>query len=399
MVLDEADRFFVCEFCRVRSCIHQKNYFRYQFTPSEKVPQNEEIFYLPYWRFKGVSFSCSTDGQVNHRFIDLSQLALTENNRRLPVSLGVRSQALKLKLVSEESQGTFLQPLGLKNTMTNFDNFCSLQRSGEDTLFQEYIGETVSLIYSPVYIYGNDIIDGILKKPLSTCRADEVDLRGLETCRPEQETLFIPGICPSCGWDLEGSSDSLALVCHNCNTLWRPHGNKLAKIRFRRGLSQNREAAYLPFWRIAADVSGLELQSYADLITIANLPKVIQPQWHDLPFYFWAPAFKIRPKIFMRLTRQLAITQPQLELAESLDKATLYPVTLPPGEAVESMKLTLAAAMSNTRKNLTRLPEVEITPRKIKLIYLPFDQRHHDLYHPELRVSINKNILALAKNL
>jgi len=59
-VLDETDRLFLCEYCRVKSYLITKDYFRY--TLPSKAPENKKLLYFPYWRFKGMLFSCASDG-------------------------------------------------------------------------------------------------------------------------------------------------------------------------------------------------------------------------------------------------------------------------------------------------------------------------------------------------
>ena len=54
---------------------------------------------------------------------------------------------------------------------------------------------------------------------------------------------------------------------------------------------------YLPFWRMKPRVEGIHLVSYADLIRLANLPKVINRAFESAPLYFWSPAFKVSPAL------------------------------------------------------------------------------------------------------
>lgn len=69
--------------------------------------------FVPYWRFKGLSYTCGSAG-VSHRFLDISALALEESFPGLPVSLGVRSQALPLKQITPKTSGRFLRPADRK---------------------------------------------------------------------------------------------------------------------------------------------------------------------------------------------------------------------------------------------------------------------------------------------
>ncbi len=62
---------------------------------------------MPYWRFKGMSFSCRGT-EVQTKIVDMSRLAVPVIG--MPYSLGVRPQALKLKFVAPEISGTFFKP-------------------------------------------------------------------------------------------------------------------------------------------------------------------------------------------------------------------------------------------------------------------------------------------------
>ncbi len=383
----------------MRSCIDQKDYFRYLFAPSEKAPKNREIIYIPYWRFKGTLFYGTLEQGVANRFLDISRIALSPGITFLPSSLGVRSQALPLKLVSAETRGRFLKPCRLQETMDEFDRINQTIRLKVNTIFREYIGEAASLIYSPMYIEKNRLYDAILDQPLNLAIPDNHDIRDMETCRPEKETVFIPGLCPSCGWDLEGAAESLTLVCRNCKTLWRPRRGRLVGVRFGRVESDNPDAAFLPFWRMEADLNGVELASYADLVALANLPRVVQPGWKDRPFAFWSPAFKVRGDIFHRLSLQLTYAQLQADLTEKIDNRRLHPITLPASEGLESIKITLAAILRPAETWLPRFADIGIRPSRVTLVFLPFDERPHDLFFPEINLSISKNILAHTGNL
>ena len=364
-----------------------------------KAPESREIIYIPYWRFKGTLFYGTLTQGIANRFLDISRLALPPGADYLPASLGVRCQALPLKLVSAETRGRFLKPCRLQETMDEFDRINQVVRIKTETIFKEYIGEAASLIYSPVYIDRGRLVDAVLDQPSTLTLPDDHALQDLETCRPERETVFIPGLCPACGADLAGAAEALTLVCRNCQRLWRPHRGRLAAVRFGRVESDNPRAVYLPFWRMAADLTGVVLASYADLVALANLPRVVQPGWKDQPFAFWSPAFKVRGDIFHRLCLQLTYAQPQVELTETIDRRELMPVTLPAAEGLESIKITLAAILRPAEIWLPRFADIGIHPSRVTLVFLPFDDRPHELFSPALNLSIIKNVLAHAGNL
>jgi len=392
-ILKETDRLFACEFCRVKSYLFQKNFFRYMLPNS--APKNKDLLFFPYWRFKGMVFSCVEDG-IKHRFIDFSHQAVDSDY--FPISVGLRSQALKLNFVTPESKGYFLRPTQtFKNVMSIFTHRFSTSLPNP-VFHQSHIGETRSLIYSPYYA-NEKIFDAILNKPVSPDLPDDFDATLLQGGRPDGRINFIPTLCPDCGWDLEGRRDALVLNCKNCNSVWRPTANGFKKLRFAILPASQKNIIYLPFWRIKADVTGITLNSYADLVRIANIPKAIKKIWEDVEFRFWALAFKVRPQVFLRLARNITLAQPREKLVRELPDTRLHPVTLPIEEAVESLTVNLAGFMKPQKDLLPTLRDITITPKSYLLVYIPFIEQHHEVIHPEFHLSINKNQLELASNL
>ena len=176
-------------------------------------------------------------------------------------------------------------------------------------------------------------------------------------------------------------------------------GKKLKQLKFAQFPATGDNTIYLPFWRIKADISGIDLDSYADLITVANLPRVVQSGWNDIPFRFWIPAFKVRPKVFLHLATHTTLSQPRENLIAKLPDAGIYPTTLPIQEAVESLKLTLADFVKPRRTLMERLRDVRIDAKSFTLVFIPFNEGHHEFIQPEFQLTINKNVLALSKNL
>ncbi len=239
--LEETDRLFFCEFCRVKSYLMPRGFFRYMLPNS--APDEMELIYAPYWRFKGMLFSTVLSG-VKHRFIDVSHQAVT--SRFFPASLGLRSQAMKLRFVTSKSPGLFLKPTRTPaEIVETFD-----QRFGatlpKPVFHHAHVGETLSLVYAPFYLKKGKIFDAVLNKPVSTTVADEFDLDQFKGGTPNWPTGFLPTLCPKCGWDLNGQRDSLALLCHNCNSIWRPSGDGLKRTNFAHIPGDGENIIYLP---------------------------------------------------------------------------------------------------------------------------------------------------------
>jgi hypothetical protein len=246
-------------------------------------------------------------------------------------------------------------------------------------LHQAHIGETLSLIYTPFYVQQH-LYDAVLNRPVAATAVDELDIDQLPSESPDWPIHFLATLCPHCGWDLEGERDSLVLLCKNCTSVWYPVGKKLKKIKFGKHTSNDSNAIYLPFWRIRPEISGISLDNYADLIHVANIPKVIQPGWEDIGFRFWAPAFKVRPKIFLPEHRH-------------------HPITLPVTEAIESLKVNLASFLKPKNRLSDVLPAIDVSAKSFVLVYVPFIEKHHEFIQPQIQFAINKNIIALSDNL
>ncbi len=392
-ILEETDRLFTCEYCRVSSYLMADDFFRYVL-PHAAV-ENTEVVFFPYWRFKGMLFFCGPTG-IRNRFVDISQQAIA--TPYFPFSVGVRSQAMKLRFVTPETEGRFLKPRQPHQKI-----FCDFeQRFGQSLpkpiALKSHIGETLSLIYSPFYAKDR-LYDAILNKPVSDKLPENFNVNDLTEDDPRGHIHFLSTLCPNCGWDLEGERDALVLRCKNCNTTWYPVGKKLKQLKFAHVPDRGDNTVYLPFWCIKADVAGLELTSYADLVKVANLPRAAKDGWQDIAFRFWIPAFKVRPQIFLRLASQITIVQPQEDLVASLPKKRIHPGNLPVEEAIESLKLTIANFMHPRSTIAEKLPPIKVEAKSFTLIYLPFNEAHHEYIHPDYQIAINKNVMKLSKNL
>ena len=360
-----------------------------------EAPPDKDLFFFPYWRFKGMTFACG-EGGITHRFVDASIQGIPSS--QFPPSLGLRGQAMRLSFVTPETPGRFLKPgVSYKAVGKIFDE--RFQAQGKGRVFHRaQIGETISLIYAPFYMNAGRIFDAVLNRPLTETGNDPAP-KTLPGGRPTWQTRFVPNLCPGCGWDLQGQSDSLILTCLNCDSVWKPTAEKLVRIHFGHLPREGDHTCFLPFWRIHAQVQGYPLATYTEMVRLANLPKVPQPGWDDIPFRFWAPAFKVRPRTLINLNRNLTLAQPQDEPAPSLPKGKIFPVTLPVKEAVESLTLCLASFVKPPKIMLPLLADAEITPLKFLLVFVPFEEGHHEYLQPEMKISINKNELALAGNL
>ncbi len=393
-IIEETDRLFSCGYCRVKSYLLDKGGFQYVIP--NKAPKDRNLIFFPYWRFKGMFFAHSE--KIVHRVLDISHQAI--ESQLFPNTVGLRSQALQLQFISDKMEGRFLKPaLPFSHVM---ENFKSLYITGipKPVLHTEFIGESLNIIYSPFYVK-DKIYDAVLNEPVSEPLPPNVDLFKIPGGSPLWNIEFIPCMCPYCGWDLDGERDSLTLMCKNCNRLWQSGRNGLKELPF--GCLQPKDkdtsVTYLPFWRIKAEIEGVQLENYADMVKIANLPKVVPKKSAEDPFHFWAVAFKIRPNMLLKLNRRMTLVQPKKRYKPVLPDSKMVQVNLPISEAVESLKSTLATFIIPKKFLMEHLPDIKITAKKYKLVYIPFREEHHELIHPEVNIGVQKSMLKHARNL
>ena len=136
---------------------------------------------------------------------------------------------------------------------------------------------------------------------------------------------------------------------------------------------------HLPFWKIKVNIHGIDLQSYGDLLKLANLPKSVKEEQKSIDLYFWIPAFKIAPPAFLRTARQMTIANPQKELLEEFHDISWYPVNVTLSEAVESLKVVLTDIARNKKDLMPRLEEITITPVESLLVFHPFIDSNYEL--------------------
>jgi len=393
-VLQETDRLISCRFCKVTSVLMFPGGMR-TVLPVCPSAADKPLVYAPYWRYKGIIFTCFDTG-VQDRFVDFSLAAVS--SVRFPRSVGLRSQTLKLRYVTPELPGRFLKPSTPKPDMLSAIDRIQTRKSAPAWHFRTAIGDVESLLYAPFYL-DRKLFDAVLDRAISPVLAEDDEVFGLGGDAPDPSIGFLPALCPTCGWDLRGERDSICLDCPNCQTLWAVEPGGLRSIPF--GYVKAAESAdgYLPFWRIQAAVGGFPLKSYADLIRLANLPRVAKAADADRPFYFWAPAFKIQAKTLMHLARGLTLMQPQWETAPEHPRAGHRSVNLPVEDAVETIRLNMAGWITPRQKLLSALAEAPIEAFHHEIVFVPFVAGLHELTLLGTRINIPNAHISLSGNL
>ena len=191
--LDETDHILQCPYCDVKSIISSPNYFRYVLP--DNAP-DRELIYAPYLRFKGVVYFCR-DITLGHRIVDITHIGI--RFKHIPVSLGIRPQAMKLRFLTPGQKRAFLKfSLKAVNILARAAEISSGSLK-KGILHRAFIGETMSIIYLPLYMDNNMLFDGILNRPIASLTNGLENLEPMIVKNPGWAPRFISALCPHCG--------------------------------------------------------------------------------------------------------------------------------------------------------------------------------------------------------
>jgi ribosomal protein S27AE len=397
IVLTETARLMTCSFCGTKNYLQSSGPFRYTLPMGQQRPPITSLL-APYVRFKGTIFLVTSRG-IEHRVIDTTQAANPVPG--LPPSLGVRPQAMQLLRIDQEGEARYL-PQTLKASVilekaTAISNLTA--QAGKDLYHRAYIGESLSYIYLPLVAKQEALFDGVTDSRL--IGFEEVagyPLLG-KAFAQDWRVRFLATLCPQCGAGLDGAGDCQVMTCANCQTAWAFGPEGLSGVDWLLHPGDAATPLYLPFWKIAAHIPVLSIDSFADFVERTNQPFLPRPGWGERAMSFWIPGVKLRPKIFLQAGRQATLGQWQFKPVAGRVVPNLFPVTLPASEARQAVKLILAAATASPRRVFPYLPQVQLADVVMQLVYLPFIDKGHDWVQPETGVSIAKNILQWGRSL
>jgi len=389
-----------CSFCDVQNFMVFKGLSR--FVLPDNVPSSislEEIFYFPYLRFKGQIFYCLSH-QLGYKIIDTTYIGL--NNYDLPPSLGLRPQAMKLLPVTYKIKGRFIK----KNEKSKaiFQKAEKLSELGRETrkkptFYRSFIGETVSIIYLPTYPNNGQLYDGVLNRPIGGTDGLNKLTETSMTYQDNWVADFITTICPGCGDILHGAHDSVILSCKNCHRSYQEKAGSFVKIDWQIVTSNSSRARYLPFWKLEVEAKGINFTCFGDLLRLTNQPVAIQDHQKEMRPVFIIPAFKIRPKTFLRIAAAITLSQSYIPKGGTTMTADMHPVTLSVLDAEGAIKAVFGAMTIYKEKLLPRFPKISFRVIKAQLVYLPFEDHGHDLIQEQTEVSIISNVLQFGRSL
>ena len=398
--LSEADRLIRCPYCDVQNFMVTRGPLR--FVLPDKAPDHirrEDMFYAPYLRFKGNIYYCKGK-HLKYKVVDTTQQGMDGSS--LPPSLGLRPQAMPVSLVTDEVDGHFLrQTIKAKALLERAARLTVIdsEKIKEPFYHRAYVGETLSCIYLPLYIDQDVLYDAVTNTVLG--KGDSIEKMQAHAMgyKSSWAPHFLATLCPHCGDSLAGAHDSLILNCKNCHSSWEEKQGGFQKIKWNAVESTFKEMYYLPFWKLSVRTSGIEMNSFADFLRVSNQPLVIQ-EWHrKRELSFCLPAFKVRPSTFLRLGKNMTLSQKNIPHGEQEVPRNLHPVTLPRKEAIQALKSVFADSALNKRNLLPQLPHVHFHTLDTELSYLPFFDKGHDYVQEQTGISLAKSVLHFGRKL
>lgn len=389
--MHEADRILVCAYCKVRLYVLGSDPPRFCL-PVKPAPVGK-IVMVPYWRVRAHRYRLAPSG-VNGVAADCTALACEAP--RLASSLGVRTQAVRLRFASPADEGRFL-PVTLPSTLV-FERLARLSiveraiaggTSGGDadaTLarpFEATLARVTSVVYTPVRV-ARSVFDAVLNRRIDGIDGDAWGQAVGGADDPPAPVRFLPTLCPECGWQLEGAADTLVMLCVNCGRGWRASGGRLAGVPFDTLPADGwTPDAHLPFWRAEASSAA----TWADLVRLANLPRVVQPEWEREPLGFWFPAFDTNPEAFLRMAQVLTCVRPGTRPGAPI-VSRARAVTLPE-RALDEALVILLASLGRTRPGIhDLLRDIDPRVRASRLVYVPVRSTGREQVNPELGLTV-----------
>jgi DNA-directed RNA polymerase subunit RPC12/RpoP len=404
--LEETDRIFMCPFCHVRHFLYTEGYFRYYLPPLKSCVK--DVFYIPYWRFKGLKIVILGMGNKKHEVVDRSVCAAIHPH--VPLSLGFRSQTLTMKFVEPGMSDICFPPVTpLADFMKTIKKVSPVfplapapcrplfdilvESSVPEPSFEPYcelIGETTSLIYSPFFVRDSVLYDGITGEKLGSAEGKDVPKNIGGVSFPK--TAFFPALCPTCGRDLQGEKESAMMACDQCLQVYAPSSTGLIAEEFFVAWPVSKADIWLPFWRIAVGCSNGLLSSVADFYRFAGIPKPILPNDEQRSFHFLIPAFKSNPDFFLKLSKLFTLHLAEIERPSGAPRP-LYPITLPATEAFQSIPALLVDTAPAKKRIIALVINSSFSMKNSSLVFVPFVNKGAEFVQQDCNFGINKNAL------
>jgi len=336
---------------------------------SSVVIEGSRLFFLPFYRFRGMSYSLISEKKYEDNEIELDQTVIPSKtifhqrcrhfdltipafeNRAFGLeSLGIRPEVIPLNIFSRDILPAESVPVDInigsvdakKTAMGMFAFNLGFALEGKEHVISEMIAEGLSIIYYPVWSLAASVsempvhyfIDGLSKRVINETlepfeyQSEKASLTLGDQFKPA------PHRCPNCGADLPVSEASLIYYCSNCHKSYIVVSDGYRLTKTRSALIEQGKG-YFPFWRFQFSGGKGEntVGDFAKILT-GEIPLIAKNKAQNA-FYLYVPAFKM-PDLdnLTTLAIRLNRSQPILELSED-EITTAAEMILPEDEALE----------------------------------------------------------------
>lgn len=376
----EAERILSCGFCKVRSLLRFGEPLRYVLPTSQAL--DDPLYFVPFWRIKGDLF-WNRAGILQSKALDTTRPAT--DMIRLPLSLGFRPQAMKMRLSFPKGAKIVVPNLSFQEVFGFLSKSFSFLSGQEKTGTYGFLSHLNAFVYQPYYVSGKILCDGITGQripELNTNNTFEIQDSA------SYNVNLSPCICPLCGWDLKADTKSSFGICTNCNSVIDLVHDEMPKCEY--SIHKGDGEIYIPFWSIKSTVEALSIKTYADLIRYFNLPKALLPHLEDKEIYYYFPAIRLIPDVFIRVARLITIAQPDCTVEKELQNVESFPISIHHKDAKDILKI-LIWSMGPNKPELSKLiHRSDIQIIEAHLHFIPFLETHVEFTNPKLKVSFLK---------
>ncbi len=386
---------FHCSFCRTNLHMITNGPLCYMIPPWKGLDGPEEhIVHIPYWRFKGMRYRVVGRNKIEAGALDTTAVACTG----LPVeaSLGIRPQVGVLRLIPD-SRYMLPHNRPAREAIEHISARLQLLDNHSAHGIERFIGETKCLIYAPfkmARVKGPPSGKGVWRLAPLWDRDNENVWRSLSAqavARIKRGLMqvmapgyrFFPLICPECGFDLPALSGAIVYPCQGCSRVWQVNGDGLTQIEYRlyNPPSGITDPVFLPFWRLSMTLGGMPVKNRGQLSRFVISYRTIPRKWDNQPVTLFVPAFKLNPRLFLKVAKWMSLANIVEDSAAGLDEPMgLHAVSLPLEEAAQAIKIVLAELFKgNNPRLLGMIKECRLKVDNAFLTFLPFKKQVMEL--------------------
>jgi len=189
------------------------------------------------------------------------------------------------------------------------------------------------------------------------------------------------------------------MICKGCLRAFRISHTGLKQIGVQCVPSDSDIDIFIPFWKLSINFTRMSCSKYSDIIKLANLPKAVLEEHKVKDFYFFIPAFKVNPKLFLRLGKQASLLQPNSIPLDGLPEIDFYPADLSIKEGLEAVPPVLLDICKRKKDIWGMLVKEKIKLERYSLVYLPFKGSGLEYVQHEFGFSLPKNSLKFGRKL